>query len=458
MQIEIKPLQRSMKLIGALLITLSAITPASSIFIIAPGVVQQAGTGALISFIAGAIVSLLTAFVYAELSSAFPVAGGEYAIIGRVLGPLPGFIVLGLNFVTLILIVTIIPLGIGNYIGVLFPGVPPITAGIVTIMCTTLCGILNLRTNAIITGVFLAIEMAALLTLTTLGFTHINRSVTDVLLHPVFLNTNGVLEAASIGIIGMATAVAIFAYNGYGNPIYLGEEIHEAPKDIGRTILWALFITIIAEAIPVMAVLIGAPDLKSLFGSQNPFSDFVAALGGHTLNVAVSLGVALAIINANIAFIVLVGRFLYSTGRDHVWAPPINYAVTRVHKKFHSPWVATLICGALACAGCFIDMHTLLVLTGTGVIAIYAILCIAVIVGRRKGITSHGHYRMPLYPLPPITALIALGYVVYANFLDPEVGRPSLWATLAMMAVSAGYYFFVLRRKGDWILRGPDDK
>jgi amino acid transporter len=457
MQIEIKPLQRSMKLIGALLITLSAITPASSIFIIAPSVVQQAGTGSLICFIAGAIVSLLTAFVYAELSSAFPVAGGEYAIIGRVLGPLPGFIVLGLNFVTLILIVTIIPLGIGNYIGVLFPNVPPITAGIVTIMCTTFCGILNLRTNAVITGVFLAIEMAALITLTVLGFAHINRPLMDVLLHPVFLNTGGTLEAASVGIIGMATSVAIFAYNGYGNPIYLGEEIHEAPKDIGRTILWALFITIVAEAVPVTAVLVGAPDLKSLFGSQNPFSDFVAVLGGNSLNIAVSLGVALAIINANIAFIVLVGRFLYSTGRDHVWAHPINYAVTRVHKKFHSPWIATIICGVLASAGCFIGMHTLLVLTGTAVIAIYATLCIAVMVGRKNGKTNHGHYRMPLYPLPPIVALIALGYVVYANFLDPDIGRPSLLATLAMMAVSAGYYFFVLRRKGDWVLRGPKE-
>jgi len=68
---------RNMKMIGCLLITLSSVTPASSIFIIVPGVVEQAGSGALISFAAAAFVSLLTAYVYAELASAFPLTGGN---------------------------------------------------------------------------------------------------------------------------------------------------------------------------------------------------------------------------------------------------------------------------------------------------------------------------------------------------------------------------------------------
>ena len=97
-----------MRMMGNLLITVSVITPASSIFIIAPGVVQKAGTGAFLSFAAGALVSAFTALVHAELSSAYPLAGGEYAIIGRILGPFPGFIALGLNLVTLVLMVSTI--------------------------------------------------------------------------------------------------------------------------------------------------------------------------------------------------------------------------------------------------------------------------------------------------------------------------------------------------------------
>lgn len=455
--LDVPSFKRSMKLFGALLITLSAITPASSIFIIAPGVVQQAGTGAFMSFIAAAVVSLLTAYVYAELSSAFPLTGGEYTIVGRILGPLPGFIVLGLNLITLVLIVTVIALGIANYIGVLFPNVSMIKAGIVTVIFTTLCAILNIRTNALITGAFLVIEMISLIVLASLGFLHVSRPLSELILNPVYLGNSGTLEPASYGLIGLATSVAIFAYNGYGNAVYLGEETHDAPKHIARAILWSLFASILAEGIPITAVLLGAPDLTTLFGSQNMFSDFIKVRGGDTLNTVMSLGIALAIVNANIAFVVLVARLLFSTGRDHVWTHPVNYALTRIHKRFHSPWVATLICGILACGACFIDFNLLLVITGTSIVIIYAALCLAALVGRHTQKTNHGHYRMPFYPLPPVLGLLALIYVIYANYMDEVVGRPSLWATLGIMLISSVYYFVILRRRGTWILRNPAD-
>ena len=86
-------LRRGLRTLGTLLITLSAISPASSVFIIAPGVISGAGTGAFYSFVAAAVVGVFMAFVYAELASAFPLAGGEYAIVTRTLGRLPGFAV-----------------------------------------------------------------------------------------------------------------------------------------------------------------------------------------------------------------------------------------------------------------------------------------------------------------------------------------------------------------------------
>src|SRR5262245_2853686 len=87
-------LHRGLKVLGTLLITLSAISPASSVFIIAPGVVTQAGSGAFWSFVIAAIVGVFMAFVYAELASAYPLSGGEYAIVARTLGRLPGFVAL----------------------------------------------------------------------------------------------------------------------------------------------------------------------------------------------------------------------------------------------------------------------------------------------------------------------------------------------------------------------------
>ena len=51
------------------------------------------------------------AFVYAELSSAYPMAGGEYTMIGRTLGKAAGFITMILVFVSIIFIVAVVAFG-----------------------------------------------------------------------------------------------------------------------------------------------------------------------------------------------------------------------------------------------------------------------------------------------------------------------------------------------------------
>lgn len=72
-----KPLTRTLGVWGVLFLTLSITTPASSVFVIAPGILQEAGTGAVWALAIAAIVSICTSYVYAELSSAWPVAGGN---------------------------------------------------------------------------------------------------------------------------------------------------------------------------------------------------------------------------------------------------------------------------------------------------------------------------------------------------------------------------------------------
>ena len=165
-----------MKMVGCLLITLSSVTPASSIFIVVPGVVEQAGSGALWSFAAAAFVSLLTAYVYAELSSAFPLTGGEYAIVGRTLGPAAGFVVLGVNLVVLLLNISVVALGLGNYVNAIVPGTPVVADALICVVFTTFCAVLNVRTNALITGAFLGLELLALVVVTALGVLYPARS------------------------------------------------------------------------------------------------------------------------------------------------------------------------------------------------------------------------------------------------------------------------------------------
>ncbi|MFJ7214991.1 APC family permease [Amycolatopsis sp. NPDC098790] len=441
-------LRRGLRTLGTLLITLSAISPASSVFIIAPGVLTGAGTGAFLSFAAAAVVGVFMAFVYAELASAFPLAGGEYAIVARTLGRLPGFAVLGLMIITQVLIVAVIALGVGTYLGVLWPGLPGPTVAAVTCVLAAVVGVFDIKVNAWVTGVFLAIEVLALVVVSALGFLHPARPVTDLVAHPVAADGG----PATVGAIAIAVAVAMFAYNGYGSAVYFGEETQDAPRGIARAILLALAITVVAELVPVTAVLVGAPDLGQLFGAENMLSAFISARGGGALDTAISLAVALAIVNAVLAIVLISARLVFSSGRDRAWPGAINRALAAVHPRFGTPWVATAGTGIVAAALCYVDPKLLLVVTSTSIVAVYAALCVGAINGRRTGATAHARYRMPWFPVAPVLALAVLVFVVYQNLLDPAVGRPSLIVTAGIVLLAAVYYGVVLRRRGGWQL------
>ncbi|GBQ67763.1 amino acid transporter [Ameyamaea chiangmaiensis NBRC 103196] len=448
-------LKQGMTMIGTTLITLSAISPASSALIIAPSAIAAAGSGSVLAMIGGALVGLCMALVYAELASAFPLTGGEYAIVGRVLGPLTGFIVLGVNLVGLILIPAIMALGLSAYLGVVFPALPQIPTAIAAVIISTGLGILNIRTSALITGLFLGVEVAALVLLTVLGLWHVVHPLSELITHPVMLNASHALVPTPPSTIAMAMSVAIFAYNGYGTAVYLGEETVDAARHIARSILAALVAAVLAELVPVTAVLMGVPDYRSFLSSSDMFSDFITLRAGAVWTTVVSIAVALAIVNAVIANLLLASRQMFSMARDHVLPGTLNAPLARLHARYHSPWVAMIAAGAMTCVACFVSLHLLVIATGTGLILVYSMLCVAVITGRKRGLTAHGHYAMPLFPLAPVAALAAMGYVVFSNWLAPDVGRPSLIFTLCVAVASGLYYATVLARRGGWVLRGP---
>jgi len=59
-------LSRSISVLGNVLVTLSGVTPAASVFIIAPVALVAAGSGSFWSFVFAAIVGVLMAFCWAE--------------------------------------------------------------------------------------------------------------------------------------------------------------------------------------------------------------------------------------------------------------------------------------------------------------------------------------------------------------------------------------------------------
>ena len=440
------PLARSLGVAGVLFLTLSVTTPASSVFVIVPGMLQVAGTGAIWATLIAALVCVATAYIYAELSSAWPVAGGEYVMVAHTLGPLAGFVMLGINVFNNLIFLPVAGLGIREVLVGVLPSLPQVPTAIAVVGACTLIGLLNIRVNAIVTGLFLAVEVVALLAVTALGLVDVQRNPLEFLTYPVMAAGQG-LAPASLTSISVAASIAIFAFNGYGAAVYFGEEMHEAPQRIARSIMLALVFTLALEGLPLLAALMGAVDLRAILASSNPFGDLVTAMAGERAGQAMALGVALAIVNAIIAWVLACARFFYGTARDGSWGRPFDRWMTAIHPRWGSPHLGTLMVGGVGMALCFLPLRLLEVWSGAGLIAIYAGIAVAAMIGRRSGASRHATYRMPLYPLAPIVTLIALALIAVATWQDVEEGRPAIVATIIQIVVAAGYYLLVLRRR-----------
>jgi amino acid transporter len=439
------PLVRSLGVAGVLFLTLSVTTPASSLFVIVPGMLQVAGTGAVWATILAGVVCIATAYIYAELASAWPVAGGEYVMVARTLGPMAGFVMLGTNVFNNLLFLPVAGLGVSAVLASVVPGLPDVPIAMAVVAACALVAILDIRLNAWITGGFLLLEVVTILFVAACGFAQAQRGPLVFLTDPV---AGASLMPVSVTQVGVAASIAIFAFNGYGVAVYFGEEMHEAPRRIARAILLALAATLVLLGVPLMAALIGAADLPALFASDNPFGDLVVQVAGAKAGGVVALGVALAIVNAIIAWALACARFFYGTARDGSWGNPLDRWLLAIHPRWASPWLGTLIVGAVGMALCLLPLRLLEVWSGAGLIAIYGGIALAALAGRRSGSTAHAPYRMPLHPIAPVVTLAALALITWAMWFDKEEGRPAIWATLAQMALAAGYYALVLRRRG----------
>ncbi|PZU11482.1 APC family permease [Sphingomonas sp.] len=447
-------LPRSLGVAGVLFLTLSATTPASSVFVIVPGMLRAAGSGTLIALAIAALVCVATAYVYAELSSAWPIAGGEYVMVARTLGPTTGFVVLGVNVVNNLIFTPVVALGVSDVLARVFPGLPQVPVALALVAVATGVGLLNIRTNALVTGLFLIVELIALAALVWAGLAVPAHDPLALLLHPQMPGASGLVPATPAA-IGTATTIAIFALNGYGMAVYFGEDMRDAPRRIGGVVLLALVLVLVTEIVPVAAALIGAPDLGTFLTGEDPFGALVAMRGGRAMGNWVAAGVALAIANAAIVSVLAFARFFYSTARDGVWGGRLDIRLQAIHPRLGSPWIATLVIGAAGLLCCLLPLDLLLVLSGAGLVLTYAAIALAALVGRRTGATAHAVYRMPLFPLAPVLTLAALIYVVWASWWDVEEGRPGLIATGAQVAISILYYRFVICRRGVWTTRDP---
>jgi amino acid transporter len=303
-------LRQVLRLSQVLSLTLAVVAPAASVFTFVPILVGRSGTGAIHSLLIAAIISLPVALVYAELSSAHPSAGGEYVIIRHILGRRFGFLFLGLGVVTTIFVVALFALSAATYI---IPNASLIQLYIVfstVIFVISIIGAINIKRDSILVAVVLSIEALILSFITSIGFIHASKqSITNVVVSPATLNENGTLVPATVTSIILTSAISLSVYAGFGSGVYFSEETFTARRILPKIVLLTLGIAALSEILPVVALLSAMADIHA-FLQKNVFFGFLVAKLGTEANEFFNLGVALAIVNADLAILLMGARLM----------------------------------------------------------------------------------------------------------------------------------------------------
>ncbi|MFI2259405.1 APC family permease [Streptomyces tubercidicus] len=443
-------LTRSIGVVGGTLLTLSCLTPASSLFVIVPDSFAGLGTGTALTIAVAALLCIGVAFTYSELGTLIPSSGGEYAMVGTLMGRLAGWLVFVLSLIVVMIVPPIIALGTADYLAPIVQLDPQYTAAAVMLLATAM-GLLDLRANAWITGIFLVLEVVACAVVAFLGFTHTQRSA-SVLVHPVIDADHGQSTAVTAGLIVAGLATALFILQGFSTAVYLAEEMDNPRRNVSRTVLWTLAIGAAVVLIPVVAITLGAPDLKTL--GAGDVAGMVQDWSNSGVGTFVSLCIALAIINAAIVMVIQNSRVVFSSARDAAWPVAVNRVFSHVGRRFGSPWAATLAVGVPGAALCFVNLDTLSEVTGVAVAAMYVFVALGALVARRGEHKRRAAWRMPLWPAVPALLVVVLAWVLC------QQSTVSLAITGAIVAAAALYWVCYLRPRQEthWVISVPEDE
>jgi amino acid transporter len=311
--------------------------------------------------------------------------------------------------------------------------------------------LMSVRRGAVITGLFLAVESLAVVALIVVGAGRPVRGLDAILLHPVAVGAGGALGPVAFGVIALAAVSAVYATVGGNQAINFGEELTDPHRRMGPVIVIACLGGALATALPVIFVVLSAPDLGRLLRSPAPFAEFLSDALGPWAGKALSAGVALAVFNANIVTLMGGARLFFSLGRDGLFPGPVNRLLSGVDPGSGTPRAATLVVGAFSAACCFLSSHILLVFMTGLLVYGWSLVCLAVLVGRLRGLTGGpGYWRSPLFPLAPLAGLAMAVAFTLSDLADKDAGRPSVLVLGLVVLGALAWHQFGLRRRG-WL-------
>jgi amino acid transporter len=425
-------------------IAVSAISPTTSVFLVYGSVLEVSGTGVVWAFVVGALIALAMALCYAEVGSVFPSAGGVYALVRGALGPVAGgvtavlFMLLGLVSTASILVAAATYVGALTPAGSLSTGVTGLIAFGFLLLVTAL-SVGRIAPASWAAAGMLGLEIAVIVVFTVAAFAHPAAGPGAAFTAPVGPG-GGALGAAAL-LAGVAPA--LFAFNGYDWPLYFAEETPPAQRRaLPRAVLLSAALAVVLEVLAVVAATGAVRDVGATAAADSPLAALAREVMGPVGTTVLLLGVVVAMVDTGLAANLGYARVYYAAARDGMLPGPVGRFLSRVSARSRVPVGAIVVLfvgNGILCLAAGLD--ALITATSVVIVVIYLLVAASALVSRvRDRERPASSFRMPLWPLPPVVAIVgAVLALVEQSVVDLVVALG--------IAVVAAVGFFLVRRR-----------
>ncbi|MFJ5216093.1 APC family permease [Streptomyces sp. NPDC088354] len=400
------------------------------------------GPQAVIGFVAGAVLALADGLVWAELGSSMPGSGGSYVYLRQAFqyrtGKLMPFLFVWTAMLFIPLIMSTGVVGFVQYLGYLAPDMGRTTGDVVGLGLIAVVVLLlwrGIEYIARLTAVMWCVMIASVLLVIVAAFTHFDA-------HQAFTYPAHAFELTSTHFwTGFAAGltIGIYDYLGYNTTAYMGAEV----KDPGRTLPRSIVLSILGIMAIYLLLQIGTLGVVDWHRMTDPGDIASSSVASAVLEQTWGRGAAqvvtvLILVTAFASvFAGLLGgsRVPYDAARERVFFRPYG----RLHAKHRFPVLGLVTMGVVTGIGFLIGRHTDLatliqLLTAVMVIVQALAQVLAVTVLRRRQPGLRRPYRMWLYPLPGLVALV--GWLVIYGYADTNApGRHPIEWSLAWVAL-----------------------
>jgi amino acid transporter len=419
-------LERTLTLRGAVTLNLLDMIGVGPFITLPLLIGAMGGPQAMVGWVLGALLAACDGMVWAELGASMPEAGGTYAYLQQMY---PGRVGRWLSFLFAFQLLLSAPLsvasgciGLAAYAGTVVPALRghAVLVAVASVVVAVALQYRRLSGVKRVAQVLLVIVMATIAWTVVTGVWHGEWS-------RVVAVPSGAFHLDGRFFVGLASAMLVASYDywGYYNVTFLGGEA----KDPGRTIPRAVLLSIAIVAVLYLALnasvlsVVGAPELikaQNTGARQAMLTTFMQMAYAPTMgaSVAATLGKIAAVLVMVTAFgsvfSVLLGysRIPYAAARDGNFPAVFG----RLHPTRGFPYVSLLTLAGVACVCCFFSLgEVIAALVVVRIVTQFSLQHVGVMLLRKRRPEMQRPFRMWLYPLPPIVALVGFAYIVFVR-------------------------------------------